>query len=203
LDNSESVATEQKSDKFLQAIRTFADQRIDTIHKHIAETLQAEIDKQDKLMQVKMRNDIERGVQRAKSEVTRTYAAKEQEMKKDLLLMRQKILDAVFSEARLKLQEFTKTEEYRQFLSESAVKLSDMFTQDDTIFFVKKGDLAHASLITAAFGKPCTVKVERQLLIGGFMAESELLGLVADLSLDSMLKAQQPWFEKNSGLVVV
>lgn len=200
--NSEPVATGQNSDKFLQSIRTFADQRIDSIQKHIKETLQAEIDKQDKLMQAKMRSDVERGVRRATSEVIRTYAAKEQEMKKSLLLQRQEILDAVFSEARQKLQAFTKTEDYRQFLSRSAAKLSDMFTQDDTVFFVKEADLEYADLIQAAFGKNCTVQKER-LLIGGLMAESEALGLVADLSLDSMLEAQQPWFEKNSGLAVV
>lgn len=201
--NSESAASGQNSDKFLQSIRTFADQRIDSIYKHIAETLQAEIDKQDKLMQAKMRSDIERGIQKAKSEVARTYAAKEQEMKKSLLLHRQEILDAVFSEARQKLQEFTKTEDYRQFLSRCASNLSDMFTQDDTVFFIKEADLPHAALITAAYGKTCTVQKERQLLIGGLMAESASLGLVADLSLDSMLEAQQPWFEKNSGLTVV
>lgn len=199
---SQSAVTGKNSDKFLQSIRTFADQRIDSIHKHITETLQAEIEKQDKLMQAKMRSDIERGVQKAKSEVARTYASKEQEMKKELLLMRQEILDDVFSEARLKLQAFTKTADYEQFLSRCAAKLAAMFTQDDTIFFVKEADLEHVSLITEAFGKRCTVQKER-LLIGGLLAESPSLGLVADLSLDSMLEAQQPWFEKNSGLAVM
>lgn len=200
--DSEVFGAEQNSDKFLQSIRSFADQRIDSIHKHVAETLRSEIEKQDKLMQAKMRSDIERGVRRAKSEVVRSYASKEQELKKELLLMRQEILDDVFSEARLKLQEFTKTEDYRQFLSRCAEKLAAMFTGDDTVFFVKETDLGHAPLITKAFGKSCTVEKER-LLIGGLMAESPSLGLVADLSLDSMLEAQQPWFEKNSGLAVV
>ena len=200
---NEAVTTAQDGEKFIQSIRSFASQRIETINKNIERTVKAEIDKQEKLIQAEMHSNIERGVSKAKSEVTRMYASKEQEEKKALLLRRQEILDAVFSSARLKLQEFTKTEEYQTFLKQCASKLSHMFTHPDTKFFVKEADLVYASLITSAYGKTCTVEKDNRLQIGGLLAESESLGLVEDLSLDSMLEAQQPWFEKNSGLEVM
>ena len=59
-----------------------------------------------------------------------------------------------------------------------------------------------ADALRAAFGRPCEVRADASIRIGGLKASCEAKGLVADDTLDNRLQNQHGWFLEHAGLTL-
>ena len=70
------------------------------------------------------------------------------------------------------------------------------------MLLVREADLPFADALRAAFGRPCEVRADASIRIGGLKASCEAKGLVADDTLDNRLQNQRGWFLEHAGLTL-
>ena len=81
-------------------------------------------------------------------------------------------------------------------------KLAELFSQPETVLYVRPEDVKMKDSLQKAFGAPCRVEPDEEIHLGGIRAQNLTMGLVADDTLDTLLEDQQEWFEETSGLMV-
>ena len=119
----------------------------------------------------------------------------------ELSKFREKITADVFHQAREKLNVFSKSDDYKKFISESAAALFVLLGEDARIF-VKDADLKLKKEIEKAFNGHCTVCADIEIEIGGLKGKNSSDTLLADDTLDTRLKQQYEWFLSNCNLNV-
>lgn len=114
---------------------------------------------------------------------------------------RAEITNEVFEKATKELVEFTKGEEYVDFLAKS-LKAVFAFVNGKFTASVKPGD--EKALLKAAekAGIECDAKADTAIKIGGIKVECLALGKIFDDTLDSRLEDQKEWFFANSGFTI-
>ena len=116
---------------------------------------------------------------------------------------RTEIADQVFLEAEQSLRAFTEKPEYQAFLFGSAARCAALLPQGESVvLLVREADIPLADALRAAFGRPCEVRADASIRIGGLKASCEAKGLVADDTLDNRLQNQHGWFLEHAGLTL-
>ena len=72
----------------------------------------------------------------------------------------------------------------------------------DCIRYISSKDQSLSQELVNSFGKNIEVKIDENIVIGGFILENKKSHLVVDETLDFALKNQKEWFNKNSGLFI-
>lgn len=114
---------------------------------------------------------------------------------------RKELTDEVFEKATRKLIEFSKSEEYVDFLAESLKEIYAFINEKFTAS-VKPGDEEALSKAAKKAGIECDSVSDSSIKIGGIKVECTHLNKVFDDTLDSRLDDQKEWFYANSGFVI-
>lgn len=208
--------TVSKTDNFLKAIEKYAEQQRSRIQSEAEDFKKKELSKAEDeglkeayiLIQKKM-NDI-------KAEIAAGLSRAENSSRKKIFARRQEIEEEVFSEAKKKLSEYTKTPEYAAALKKSAQQIASVLKADDVVIYLRKEDMHFGNELKLIFKKDdviskdlksaltrnCRVEESDEIMIGGMIGISKKLGLLVDETLDSRLEEQHGWFCENSGLRV-
>lgn len=120
---------------------------------------------------------------------------------KKLIEKRDGYVANVFSEAKAKLVEFTKSKEYVDFMLGKAKKVG-AYHLTKSMMYVKPQDLELKDQLVKAYGSEIEIVASDSLEIGGLIVENSESKLVVDESLDTALENQKDWFAKNSGLII-
>lgn len=135
--------------------------------------------------------------------VNQKFAKEAASLRAALAGRRTEIADKVFQDAGQSLCAFTEKPEYHAFLSESAARCAALLPQGEAaVLLVREADLTLADALRAAFGRPCEVRADDSIRIGGLKASCEAKGLVADDTLDNRLQNQRGWFLEHAGLTL-
>lgn len=192
-----------KTDNFLKAIQKFADEQRNAMRDEV-EQLKAEKIKQAK---EKGKYDSEKYIkdklEESRNRETSKLAKMMQDSQKELFLERAKMTESVFEKAEKKLIEYTKTDEYKTSLVESAKSISELFKNNSCVIYVNERDIDYADKISSVFGAKTQVLADKSIKIGGIKGWCKTMNIVADETLDSKLGAQKEWFIENSGLSVL
>lgn len=198
------MSMSSKTSNFLKAIDKYAKEQQREIKAKANEFKIKELQRAEAEVLRDSYHLIQREMASMRKKIDGEVSKVEIEKKRALLSKRYEITENIFNEAKMKLIEFSKSKEYLNVLLKSVRKISEVFNDtDDTIFYVKKEDLAYEDDIKKEFPLTCKVKKNKKIQIGGVLANSTKLGINIDETLDSKLENQREWFAENSNLSIV
>lgn len=163
--------------------------------EELAERQMKEEAKRDATMQ--MNQELSEISSIASAEISETHS----ESTKKLIAIRDGYVNQIFSQAKLKLEEFVNSKDYEAFLAGKMEKAA-AYGFDRSVLKLRKKDLAFKEKLTAIYGHDISVEITDDIQIGGFIIENKAEKIVIDESLDSALENQKDWFYKNSGLII-
>ncbi len=117
------------------------------------------------------------------------------DIKRNLLALREKLVNELFSEVENKLIAFTKTDEYQDYL----VRKLAQVPYDGGIIYARKEDVGFIKKHTD--DKDVTIR-ERYFKIGGFTYISQSQDSEYDFSIDTNFADQTEWFIDHSGFTI-
>ncbi len=192
---------EERLKTFLDSINRETQEKYNKILGEIENQSKNELEKTKQSAEKKAQDFYNKSVSRCKTESNNKIAGEMMKARTELSKFREKITADVFHQAREKLNVFSKSDDYKKFISESAAALFVLLGEDARIF-VKDADLKLKKEIEKAFNGHCTVCADIEIEIGGLKGKNSSDTLLADDTLDTRLKQQYEWFLSNCNLNV-
>lgn len=194
--------TESKNlSEFIRAIDADADRACENIKNESLKEKREKLNAAAKRFECDSSEKIDRAEKDLKSESNREITALENEMRDELIQRRNSIRQNVFSKVETKLRSFVKTQEYRDFLLESAAKIGSVVKGENIIIFARSEDADCFDEIKRAVGRQCEIQTDDTIALGGLKASTDIQ--TADDTLDSRLENEKEWFVNNSDLKIV
>lgn len=190
-----------KTDTFLSSIKKYALQQSNQLHD------EAEQFREKELQRIKNNANDEAGIMIAretaaiKANIAGEFAQKYDEGRNALFEKRNQLIESVYDAASAKLAEFTKSNDYSEYLMRCADEVLRVIGETDGHkLLIKESDKKFADMLTKALGGNCTVEYSDEIKIGGFILECPSLKIIVDETLDEKLNETREWFMSNSGL---
>ena len=192
-----------KTSSFLKAINKYAEEQRLKIQNEIEEFKRQELEKAE----TEILNDtyilIQKEMAEMKSKISKELCINEMQGKKQLFEKRKSIMEKVFDEVRQRLLDFTKTDEYIEFIKEGVKKVLEVLNGSDVILYIRKEDENLINNLKSNFvDRDFKIEVIDNIYLGGVLGYSLSAGIIADETLDSKFEEQKKWFAENSGLKV-
>lgn len=197
------ITEKQKLDNFHCAIDHYALEQRKKIEEEISNLKETLTKEAENTVLSEAFSMIQTEMTDMRQKITSEMAAREVAAKKELLKKRMQITEHIFSLAKEKLVQFTKSEDYLLFLKKKAKSVSKALPNNNTTIYMKKEDFPYFDCIEKTLDCPCCLLEDNSILIGGFYAENQEAGLFIDATIDTLLQQQVTWFEENSGLSVL
>lgn len=124
------------------------------------------------------------------------------EKTKQLVEKRNEYVANIFEDAKQKLLAFVDGSQYQEYLLNKLNKMNTLYSFEKAILYVKQKDLGLKDMLVKAYGKPVSVEVSDQIVIGGFLLEDKVLNIVVNETLDFALENQKDWFYQHSGFMI-
>ena len=192
----------QKTSSFLRAINKYAKEQSDAIRLEAEEFKKQEIEKATKEGIEDAYTLIQKEIAIRKAQIVSDVAKKEQESRKALFVKRNEIVERVFADAKDKLLNYSKTDEYVAYIKKSAEEIAQLFENNKCVVYIKESDMDKADIIKGII-ENCEICADSSIELGGIKAYAHELNIMADNTLDTKLDDQRIWFAENSGLKVV
>lgn len=138
---------------------------------------------------------------KVRSDYGKAVTAKRIELGNRMLLDRNNIKDAVFSNVKERILKFKASDDYKKFLLKSFEQCTAALGGDSFTVSFSKDDLPLAEILKAS-GIDFDAVFDDSIKLGGIKVMSRDGKLTADDTLDTRLASEAEWFEKNSGLVI-
>ena len=145
---------------------------------------------------------IQNEIASIKNTHSRKISLSELEGRRSLLTLREELTGKVFEEAASRIADFTKTEEYKQYMCDTVKKCCGEIPEGSVVIQVKKDDLALSDALVAASGRDSKVVESVNITLGGVLVSCTSKGIVVDETLDLKLSSQKDWFASESGLSI-
>lgn len=188
--------------KFYEAINQYASEQRQKINQEILDYKQKELEKATDQVLQEAYEMIQKEMANMTSSIAREMAKKELEGRQALLKRRKAITEEVFKSAAKKLLDYANGSEYPEYLKKCALKMKPLFTVGDTVIYLREEDKKYEDLLEPLLGR-CIFRIDRKIRLGGFWAESNTQGIVADETFDSLLENQRKWFAENTNMEIV
>ncbi len=193
------IQQQERAEKFFRAIRRDAERRRKEIKQQIDSFIQQETDKVEQAEQQAADERVRYESERVQAETNSRLSKATIEVSADLAASRSAITAQVFGQVAQQLVEFTKTEEYIQWLADGLKQMQTLLGDDMTVY-AAQNDVQQVEKAVKQAGVCCKVAVAKDIQVGGVRAEKG--SKKVDDTLDSRLKAQEDWFYQNSGLSI-
>lgn len=191
-----------KTSSFLKAINKYAQQQSEAIRLEVEEFKKQEIEKATNEAIGDAYKLIQKEISIKKSQIISEYARKEQNSRQQLFVKRNEIVDKVFEDARVKLDEYTKTDAYKNYIKKSATEMAELFENNECIVYLREADKDYLDIISSIL-KNCTIEFDETIKLGGIKGYCKAMSIMADDTFDTKLDDQRVWFAENSKLKVV
>lgn len=196
---------EEKVNKFYTAINHYAMEQRKKIEHEIAEFKSKELEEAENEVLAEAYHLIQKEMAQMRGGISREMAKREIDCRRRLLEQRQKITDEVFKQAAEALLQYTRTDRYPALLQKLAKEIAQFLQQkecDELIIYLKPGDEKYRDFIAPLFSIPCSFALDPEIQLGGLRVSCEKRRIVADSTLDALLKDQISWFEEHSHLAI-
>ena len=169
-------------------------EEVKALEKEAYESMKAEAKKDADL---KLKQEEDEMTSNAATEISESHI----ERTKKLIHKRDEYVRDIFEKAKEELMVFSQSDAYLSFLKAKLKKVNEDF-DGDSIMYISSKDQSLSQELVNSFGKNIEVKIDENIVIGGFILENKKSHLVVDETLDFALKNQKEWFNKNSGLII-
>ncbi len=197
MDNMEHVFLYMKEE-----IMSLANQEVGKIleetnelENHLNQQIKEEANKDVMMEVIQEKADIQRN---AFTAISKNH----NEKNKMLIQKRDEYVEMIFQDVQKKLEQFTLTPDYVEFIKGKAEKLGKYHHLENSIIYISQKDLKLEAEIQKAYGHDIKIEESPDIQIGGLMMENKKSKLVVDESLDNALKLQKEWFITNSGFKI-
>lgn len=119
--------------------------------------------------------------------------------KRDLLYLRQQLVDKLFAEVKTQLEAFVASKEYTAYLEKKFDQID--IIESTGVFLVREQDMVIMSDLLKTKGCGCQLKTDL-IQLGGFRYVDVEQGFEIDSTLDFKLKNEITWFQNNSGFTI-
>ena len=195
------MAQDDRVSKFVTAITKEAEEQRKRIEQETKDYIASEMEKAE----MEALNDsykmIQRAVANIRADVGSQLSSRMMENRRVLLTRRDEIADSVLTKAADKVKAFAASDRYDGFLAASAKKAAAALGGQRPTVYLRPADMSRKAVITAAIGD-CSVKEDKNILLGGLRMVGEDGKIAVDDTLDTRLASQREWFQKNSGLII-
>lgn len=189
---------EKKLVNFSHMILSEAERKKEKLMSELKEKQDAIVKEKETSFLADAYEDIQKAVARYAKENNERVMKLEMQLKKDVILEREKIIDQVFEDVQKRLIEFTAAPEYLDWLLNTTQKALDEIGDGDIRVTVE--DLKYKDAILARFGG-CTVsEAEEKDIIGGVIVYKE--NIFVNYTIKELLSEQHKNFLKTSGLSI-
>jgi V/A-type H+-transporting ATPase subunit E len=193
---------EKKLDKFESAVLKDAEEQRSKILEEIEEYRKSELEKAEEEILHEAYIMIQNEIASIKNKHSRKISLTELEGRRNLLKLREELTGKVFDEAASKIVDFSKTDDYKNYMIDLVKKCCDKMPDGDIKIEVKKDDLSLADALISASGRNATVAEKANITLGGLIINNSEKGIVVDETLDLKLNSQRDWFIAKSGLSI-
>lgn len=121
---------------------------------------------------------------------------------KKLVEKRDAYVAEIFKEAKEKIIEFVKGNQYKEYLLNHVQTIAKEYQMTGCVLYVRAEDMIYEDEIKKVYGLDVDVQTGSQIQLGGFIIENPETHVVVDETLDFALESQKDWFYKTSGLMI-
>lgn len=121
------------------------------------------------------------------------------ELKKNVLSKRQSITDSVFEDVVSRINEFTKSDDYKAMLLKSAEKMVEICKDDHITVYIHSRDMIFANDIKSV-SSTIELSTDDKITLGGMYGICKSRSVKLNDLLETRLSVQKNEFYKNSGL---
>lgn len=169
-------------------------EEVKALEKEAYESMKAEAKRDADL---KLKQEEDEMTSNAATEISESHI----ERTKKLIHKRDEYVRDIFEKAKEELMAFSLSDAYLSFLKAKLKKVNEDF-DEDSIMYISSKDQSLSQELVNSFGKNIEVKIDENIVIGGFILENRKSHLIVDETLDFALKNQKEWFNRNSGLII-
>lgn len=189
---------DERLDIFLKSVTDYADLQCKKLERTAETQMQKEITEYKKHATEKYRSNTNREIGKIQSAAGAKAAEYESSKRLTLVSLRSELAGSIFSDAELKIKEFTASAEYSDFLKRSAKSLLET-VGSEIIFYVRPCDIVYADILKE-IADGAGIREDSTIRLGGIIATDKNETLRADDTLDSRLSAEKKAFFESSDL---
>lgn len=184
-----------KLDRFISAVSTAADKQVNDILS------EAEQEKNNILTSAKESAEeasnrcLSDNLKMTSGKCVRMVSKAELEMKKEILICREKLTAELFDKVHARLAEYKKTPEYKEKLCAAVSEETDL---EGAKVFLAPDDMKFSDDIAKAAGGKVTVAADDTIKYGGMLILRSAKGTVTDRTFDCALKEQLSKFASGN-----
>lgn len=189
---------DERLDIFLKSVTDYADLQCKKLERTAETQMQKEITEYKKQATEKYRSNTNREIGKIQSAAGAKAAEYESSKRLTLVSLRSELAGSIFSDAELKIKEFTASAEYSDFLKRSAKSLLET-VGSEIIFYVRPCDTVYADILKE-IADGAGIREDSTIRLGGIIATDKNETLRADDTLDSRLSTEKKAFFESSDL---
>lgn len=177
---------------FVDAINQNALKMRREIEKDTKKLFSEQVQKLEESAKAEMENKLAYAENEIMTAFNRKAAADKALYRSELCSRREELTNGVFEKAQAILEDFSKSEDYPDFLIKSIEKIKTYLSE--FVLFVKADDTETVKAAAEKAGVSCQIKEDANIKVGGVRAESLSEGKIIDDTLDERLFEQREWF---------
>lgn len=189
---------DKRLDIFLKSVTDYADLQCKKLERTAETQIQKEITEYKKQATEKLRSNTNREIGKIQAAAGVKAAEYEAAKRLNLVNLRNELTDSIFSDAELKIKEFTSSAEYPDFLKRSAQSLLQAIGSE-IVFYIRPCDTVYADALKEIAGN-AEIREDSTIRLGGIIATDKNETLRADDTLDSRLTAEKKAFFESTDL---
>lgn len=196
-------ALEEKLKSFSAIVLSEANKQKEQKLASLEEEKNRRIDEKETELLAEAYEDIQRSVIKSRRENSERVLKVEMEMKKDIIIQREKIIDDVFNEVRERLEAFTDSAEYENWLLARTRTASSEAGEGAKEVLVTKKDLKFKDVLEKSIGGISVTAADGgDDFIGGVIVTNADKNVCVDYSMKDMLDVKRDTFLQESGLSI-
>ncbi len=196
------IDADSKTNSFLKAIERYADEQKNMMKAEVEAFRKEQLDRANEEGSAAAYAFIQKEKADFKSALAKEYSLRETQLKRELFAKRAQMANSVFDEARKRLEEYTGSADYSEYMTHAAVSISGYTGARDVVVYIAEKDKRYADTIRSHFAGKCEVAFDRSIRLGGIRCSCEELSTVADETLDSKLDIAKRNFVNTSGFTI-
>ena len=194
--------SDEKISKFVQAITSYAEEQRQKIHQEVEDFKAERLKQAEKEVLVDAYRLIQKEQTELRSSMSREMSLREMAARQQLLARRRARAEAIFADARQKLEDYTRTTDYAEDLRRSLQEMAALLPAEGTVYSLSPADADKMPALEAVCPAGSRIRTAEDIRLGGLRGENAAAGIITDDTLDTRLELQREWFTRHSGLTV-
>lgn len=190
-----------KLNKFLSEIKREADQQRKQLEAETESQINSEMSQAEKEISAEFSANTVRRVALAQSDVRRSFARRQFEMRGKLLIRRDELCNGLFEQASERIREFTDSDRYSDYIFGSVKEAAKRLDLCTCTAYLRECDMHFAQKLTDM--TDMTVKADAGIILGGIKIVSGDGKLSLNNTFDARLEAERESFRRRCGLTII